>query len=212
MKCHSNSDEGLRSARIVLGFLLAVTVARAQPCSPGSMTGEPSADARIPSFLTAWVAKYPTSTLPARMDALTGRTCNVCHSPPNLNTHGNCYRDDISALTGLGMAIEQALDQLDGEDSDGDGVSNGDEIRAARPEAGEVGYNPGLIGDFGTDPCGNDPDAPVTNMSETPASSVPAISDWGVVVLALSLLTAASLLLRRRKAGPLFVSTKTAGK
>jgi hypothetical protein len=149
--------------------------------------------------MNAWIAKYPTSTLPARMNTLTGRNCNVCHHPPDFGTQGNCYRNAIAVLMNQGMSVDEALNQLDTVDSDGDGVSNGQEILAPRPEVGEIGYNPGLIGTLGTDPCGTNPSATVTGVPETPPGPpVPAVSDWGMVMLVLLLVTAASVVLRKR--------------
>ena len=172
---------------------------RAQPCVAPATLGDNGQAALVPSFLDAWITKYPTSTLPARMSAQTGRDCNVCHHPPNLNTPGNCYRDALAELINLGVGIDDAINQLDSQDSDGDGVSNGEEALAARPEAGEVGYNPGLIGDLGTDPCGTNPATAVTGVSETPAGAlVPATSFWGMAGLTLLLLIGVSLVLRSR--------------
>lgn len=174
------------------------SAARSQPCAATRTYGDQQS-AVVPSFLDAWVAKYPSSTLPARMSAQTGRDCNVCHHPPNLNTPGNCYREALTELMNQGMSIQDALSQLDPLDSDGDGVSNGQEALAPRPEPGQIGFNPGLVGDLGTDPCGSNPTTPVTNVSETPPPPpVPAISSWGVVSMALLVVTGASLILRRR--------------
>ena len=178
------------------GILQAGDMLHAQPCMPSAR--QDSEVALVPSFLNAWIARYPTSTLPARMDALTGRDCNVCHHPPNLNTPGNCYREDLAELINLGMPIEDAINQIDPVDSDGDGVSNGDEILAARSEPGEIGFNPGLIGETGTDPCGTNPASVVTGVPETPPLPVPAVSVWGIVASALLLVIAGSVLLRRR--------------
>lgn len=150
----------------------------------------------FPTYLMAWQTKYPSSTLDDRMQALTGSDCNVCHHPPSRSDLGNCYRNDIITLLGQGLTIEQALDQLDGEDSDGDGVANGAEINAPRADQpGEVGYSPGLVGATGTDPCGADPDEVVTGELETPPGPVPAASTWGVVNLMLVMLAAASVIL-----------------
>lgn len=200
MKTLRSSDHRLIRVAVLFAFAFAAVDVQGQPCAPTTTAAEDAPPgARIPSFLDSWINKYPTSTLPARMNALTGRDCNVCHHPPNLNTPGNCYRDDIAELLGLGMSIEDALNQLDGVDSDGDGVTNGEEAVTARPEAGEVGYNPGLIGDLGTDPCGTNTNQAVTGMAETPAlAAIPAVSQWGFVVLSLFLVISASLVLRRR--------------
>lgn len=182
-----------------IGLTFGVVGVKAQQCSPPMKDKGVSSQRLVPTFLDAWIAKYPTSTLPARMEALTGRDCNVCHHPPNLNTPGNCYRADLAELINLGMTIEDALNQLDTVDSDGDGVTNGEEAVAARPEAGQFGFNQGLIGELGTDPCGTNPSSAVTGMSETPAQAlVPAVSDWGMIVLGLLMAISASLLMRKR--------------
>lgn len=195
---HASNDRLIMTC-VAMGLTFGVMNVQAQQCSPAAKGGDGSAQLLVPSFLDAWIAKYPTSTLPARMDTLTGRDCNVCHHPPSLNTPGNCYRSDLAELLLGGMTIQDALNQLDAVDSDGDGVSNGAEAVAARPEAGEYGYSPGLVGEQGTDPCGTNPSQAVTGMLETPPPApVPAVSDWGVIALVLLLLISASLLLRRK--------------
>ena len=153
----------------------------------------------FPTYLSAWEARYPDSTLPARMAAATGANCHVCHHPPSRSLPGNCYREDIKGLLGSGLSIEEALEQLDAEDSDGDGVGNGVEIMAARFDlAGEVGYNPGLVGPNGTDPCADDPGEVVTGAQETLPGDVPAVSEWGLVVLVLLVASAGHLVIRQR--------------
>ena len=153
----------------------------------------------FPNYLGAWEARYPDSTLPARMAAATGADCHVCHHPPSRSLPGNCYRENIIALLGSGLSIADALEQLDAEDSDGDGVGNGAEIMAAVVDLpGEVGYNPGLVGPNGTDPCADDPSEVVTGAQETPPSDVPAVSEWGLIVLVLLLASAGHLVIRQR--------------
>lgn len=183
------------------GFLCTVPPIYAQTCLPSgsSASGNSSTNLLAPAFLDAWTAKYPTSTLPARMNTLTGRTCNVCHNPAAFNAPGNCYREDMIELLQLGNTPEAAIDQLDSVDSDGDGFPNGQEILAARAEAGQIGFNPGLVGSLGTDPCGDDPKAAASGVAETPAGPpVPAVSDWGLIASALLLASAGTLILRRR--------------
>ncbi len=64
------------------------------------------------------------------------------------------------------MSITEAIDNLDVADSDSDGYPNGQEAVTPRPD-GEVGYNMGLVGDLGTDPCADDPTEVVTGVPET---------------------------------------------
>ena len=121
-------------------------------------------------FLDAWVLEYPASTLPARMLALTGMSCNVCHHA-GPGVQGNCYRETLAAYVVQGSSMEEAIALADTDDSDLDGVPNGVEIMTAREgEPGQIGYNPGLVGDTGTDPCGDPPNEVVTGVPETPAS------------------------------------------
>lgn len=149
-------------------------------------------------IMQAWEAKYPTSTLPARMQATTGNTCYLCHHPPSFDLPGNCYREDLSTLIAGGATDAEAIDQLDLVDSDGDGVANGEEATTVREDQpSEVGYNMGLVGPTGTDPCSMNPAEAVTNQLETPPQAIPAASEWGLVVMALLLLVVGTLRLRR---------------
>ncbi len=119
------------------------------------------------SYMSVFQARYPASTLPARMNAATGSACNVCHHPTDRANPGNCYKIALVARIDAGRTITQALADVEAADSDNDGVSNLDEILMPRADLpGQVGYSPGLIGDVGSDPCG----APgtLTNQPETP--------------------------------------------
>lgn len=196
---------GCRNARwfvLAMLALLVKGVSGADSCvSVGTETGQAvGANAAAPYFLSAWVDRYPTSTLPARMSALTGSACNVCHHPSAFNDAGNCYRADLINLIGQGMTPTQAIDQLDTVDSDGDGIPNGEEATTPRPEANEIGYNMGLIGDSGTDPCATNPAEPVSGVPETPpGNAIPTVSQWGLVVLVIVQCIAGTLILRERE-------------
>jgi hypothetical protein len=75
----------------------------------------------------------------------------------------------LKARIDAGRTEAQAIADIDAEDSDGDGVSNHDEILAARTDLpGQIGYSPGLIGATGTDPCGTNPATAVSHVLETP--------------------------------------------
>lgn len=196
---------GVRNTRllaIATPLLLISTVSRADPCVPAGTGDRQAATANVaaPSYLSAWEDKYPSSTLPARMSALTGSACSVCHHPSAFGDPGNCYRADLITLLVQGLTIEQAIDQLDAVDSDGDGTPNGEEAVAPRPEVGEIGYNMGLIGATGTDPCATNPAEPVSGISETPPdNSIPTVSQWGLVVFVIVQAIAGTLILRRRE-------------
>ncbi len=120
-----------------------------------------------PDFLTAFENRYPASTLPARMQAKAGSSCNVCHRPPNRGEPGNCYRDALTARLSVGRTIEQALADVEAMDSDNDGTDNVTEILAVRTDLpGNVGFSPGLVGPTGQDPCGAAGN--ISNQLETP--------------------------------------------
>ncbi len=157
----------------------------------------------FPMFESAWQAKYPDSTLLDRMDDLTDSSCSVCHSPAGIEEPGNCYREDLATLIGQGFTVATAIEQLDAEDSDGDGFTNGEEAAAPRPgEPGEFGYNMGVVGDVGIDPCGIDPGEQVTGVPETPpAQEVATASGWRAAWMALVMLSAGGgVILQRRSA------------
>lgn len=177
--------------REVIGCVLLVVTVAASPSWA------------VPANLTAWIAKYPSSTIPDRFDAtVAGGRCNICH---HLNVPGedgtNCYRGALVGFRDQGMSIEEALDAADALDSDGDGVANGVEILMPRDDfSGDVGYAPGYVGPMGTDPCFSDPAAAVTEQLETPPQPIPAASTWGLVVMLLSLMVMGTLMLSRRPA------------
>jgi hypothetical protein len=141
----------------------------------GLMTVIVAAPAAVghPNYVTAFQSAYPSSTLVTRMGTAAGQSCFVCHQPNgnNYSRAGNCYRMDLKARIDAGRTVAQAIADVDQMDSDGDGVSNHDEILWVRTDLpGQVGYNPGLIGATGTDAC-----APaayvtvaVTQQRETP--------------------------------------------
>jgi hypothetical protein len=136
------------------------------------MAAFPAPSLAWPDFLQAWQARYPTSTLPQRMSALTGSQCNVCHTPPNRFDIGTCYRLALRDQLNLNLTIEQALEAVHNMDPDGDGVPSGVEILMPRSDApGQIGYHPGLVGPGGRDPCAVNPSNPVTGQSETPAAA-----------------------------------------
>ena len=156
-----------------------------------------SAHAR-PKYLDAWKVKYPSSTIPARMEATLGLECYTCHNPAGFGLPANCYRRDLVALIQGGNTIQDALDQLDAEDSDSDGFANGVEATMARTDSADIGFNQGLVGATGTDPCGPDPGLSLTGVSETPPDPIPTVSQWGLLIMGLLVLaTGTSILVRR---------------
>lgn len=148
-----------------------VVMAAAALVSVPSLTLDATA---LPNYLDAFMARYPGSTIPNRMEKLAGAQCYTCHHPP-IGFNGSCYRLDIRERLHAGMSIEQALTDVENIDSDGDGFTNLEEILSPRQDMpGEVGYHPGLVGPVGIDPCLNI--GPVSHVSETPVRVCPA--DW----------------------------------
>lgn len=180
------------------GFAAGAFAAPVQECPLDARMKGSGTSSRRPSILDAWKLKYPTSTLPDRMQAQAGWDCNTCHDPAGLGLEGNCYRKDFVELIQGGSTVEEALDTLDGMDSDGDGWTNGVEATMQRTDSADIGYNMGLVGDTGTNPCGTTPTTPITGVSETPPDPVPTVSQWGLVIMSLLVLAAgASILVRR---------------
>ncbi len=133
-----------------------------------------------PNYLAEWMNQYPSSTLPVRMQMLTGNDCNVCHQPPQTNRPGTCYRDTIAGFIAQGFSMKNAIREAGTVDSDGDGTINNDEINMPRlDQPGHVGYHPGLRDPIGRDPCATDPLAAVTNELETPPAPCPSDLDDG---------------------------------
>jgi hypothetical protein len=146
----------------------AILAGLALACTAGvSVLSTPRADA-FPSYLQAWEARYPASTLPDDMATLVGSSCFTCHNPNDFST-GTCYRVDIINRLKAGDTIQQALAAVETLDSDGDGVPNLVEILAPRPGGAQVGFHPGLRGPAGVDPCYTPgPNDAVSSRSETP--------------------------------------------
>lgn len=189
-----------------LFLLLAVggigaDAAPVQECALDARANGSDAPALTPSILDAWKLKYPTSTIPSRMATLSGSECYTCHDPAGFGLSGNCYRNDLVALIQGGSNVADALNSLDGVDSDGDGYANGVEATMQRTDSADIGYNMGLVGDTGTNPCGATPSTPITGVSETPPAPIPTVSQWGLVIMCLLILAAGrSILIRRRGA------------
>ncbi len=140
-----------------------------------------------PNYLTAFTTKYPTSTLPARMLAVTGSSCNVCHAVGDTAAAGTCYKDALVAALGTGVNISTALTNVALQDSDGDGVPNQVEILMARTDLpGQIGYHPGLKGPTGTGPCNANTSAAVTHQPETPPATCYANCDGSTAAPALT--------------------------
>lgn len=130
-----------------------------------------------PDYLQAFKNRYPTSTLPDDMEAVVGVQCYVCHNPSQFFGDLNCYRKDLILRLRAGRSIQEALADIEHFDSDGDGVDNLAEILAPRSDGADwgyppnrVGFNPGLVGPLGADPCYSDPLAPQTFRPETPVT------------------------------------------
>lgn len=134
-----------------------------------------------PGYLEAFEARYPGSTLVYDIILSAGSACNVCHNTNAFFGDWNCYRRDIIRELRKGASIEQALANIEQFDSDADGFVNVEEILAPRQgsNGASIGYNPGLVGPLGTDPClsitieGTPGSAlPVTFRLETPPAVV----------------------------------------
>lgn len=149
---------------------MPIAVRCAMPCAALTLLATAYPAAALPDYYDAWVKRYPTSTIPQRMQAAAGSVCYTCHTPPSVSEEGTCYRIDLRSRLHQGQTIEQALAAVEWLDSDNDGVPNLVEILAARTDLpGQVGYHPGLVGPTGVSPCSSTPMVPVSNQNETPA-------------------------------------------
>lgn len=154
------------NACVSAGVIAAIAVVVAAPAPEARATN---------GLKNAFAARYPGSTLLSRTAAATGNQCYVCHHPNDTGNPGNCYKEAIALRIAAGRTNAQAIADVELMDSDGDGVNNRDEILLARTDmTGQVGYNPGLIGAKGTDPCFTNTTAAVTNQLETPPTTCPA--------------------------------------
>lgn len=83
------------------------------------------------SIVTAgdFCKKYPSSSF---CDGMGHADCNLCHaSPPGLNPYGEDIRNNLSGP--LSEKLIEALGKVENNDSDGDGVSNKDELNGGHP-------------------------------------------------------------------------------
>ncbi len=139
-----------------------------------ALIGERAADA-FPTYLDAFIARYPTCTTPQRLENTVG-ACSNCHSPLSYGLEATAYRLAVRDRLRQGMTIQQALAAVEPLDSDGDGVRNIDEILRPRPQVAgqpqDIGYHPGLVGTRGVDPLVSLTD-PVTGMPESPLPRCP---------------------------------------
>lgn len=144
---------------------ICASLAAAALYFPGGAARDASA---FPSYLDAWQARYPTSTIPARLEAGGGARCYTCHNPTTFGTEGTAYRLAIRARLIAGRTIQQALADIEQDDSDGDGVRNLDEILRPRTDLpGQIGFHPGLVGNGGFDLLIN-PNQAITGVLESP--------------------------------------------
>jgi hypothetical protein len=128
--------------------------------------------AAFPFYAVEWQNRYPTSTLDERMSSTFGAVCYVCHVPEDFGEEGTCYRLAIRERLNQGDTIQQALAFVEPLDSDGDGVSNLDEILASRADLpGQVGYHPGRVGPTGLPTCPPGNTFIGTGVPETPPPS-----------------------------------------
>lgn len=147
-------------------------------CSTLAITGSaallwfiPAPALATPQVRDAFRARYPSSTLLTRTAAAYGDECYMCHQPTNTSRTGNCYRMALRARINAGRTRDQALADVELLDSDGDGVNNITEILMVRTDGvAGVGYNPGLVGATGTDPCATAglTTVAITHQLETP--------------------------------------------
>lgn len=176
MKIYSRRSPGARGPRTHRGaearWLLAVIAGGTLVVLAATASGRAN-----PDYLQAFKDRYPSSTLPEDMEFTLGVQCYVCHNPSQFFGDLNCYRRDIIQRLRAGRTIHQALADIETTDSDSDGVNNLSEILTPRFDGAgwgapfpRIGFNPGLVGQTGADPCYSDPAQPQSFRPETPGT------------------------------------------
>ena len=88
-----------------------------------------------------WAARYPSSQSDDNMISATGSACQLCHQTSSGGNTWNLYGWAVKLRRDAGDTIDQALSNVEGDDSDGNGDSNLVEINAnAQP-----GWVPGAV-------------------------------------------------------------------
>lgn len=183
--------------RMAIGILLVLALAAVV----GAVSTSASAN---PDYLAAFRGTYPTCTIPDELNIVSA-ACYTCHNSNAFFGDWNCYRRDLISRLRAGRSITEAIRDIETWDSDGDGTDNLTEILYPRP-GGLVGYNPGLVGPQGTDPCltlafDDVPGStlPVTGRLETPPPLTGACCIGGVCAVTTPNACAGA---SRRFAGP----------
>ena len=93
------------------------------------------------TFPGDWATQYPSSQTDDNMISATGAPCQMCHENDNGGNTVNLYGWAIKQRLDAGDTINQALSNVESQDSDGNGDSNLVEINAnAQP-----GWVPGAV-------------------------------------------------------------------
>jgi predicted CXXCH cytochrome family protein len=103
--------------------------------------GDPEIAHARNNFYATWDSAYPASISDDNVITGTGTNCAICHSASGGGNPWNAYGWDMRVETKAGSSTAVALANIEGLDSDGDGVSNIDEINAGTQPGWTNGNN-----------------------------------------------------------------------
>jgi hypothetical protein len=146
----------------------------------------------FPNIRNDFFAAYP-SAVGSRLDSVPSNAghCGVCHYNFQGGGDRNFYGQAVEALPNRTPA---EILSIGSDDSDGDGVSNDDEILVSAAYTNTPTF-PGLL----PDNIGLVSGVDLVDIEDflVPVSAIPAASDWGLIVFALLTLTAGTIVWRR---------------
>ena len=148
----------------------------------------------FPGIRSEFFTAYPSATGTA-LDTLTSPNvpnhCGVCHYDFNGGGPRNPYGQAVEASAQNAAAIAA----LGGDDSDGDGFTNDEEILGVGTASNTPTF-PGLAPGVTATSTQNVDLGEIQN-SITPALGVPAVSDWGMAALTFMLLAGGTIIWRK---------------
>lgn len=120
-----------------------------------------SMGAFFPFYLGTWQGVYPSSLSDDNVIGGTGSSCQLCHRDDNGNDPFNAYGWDLREEYEVLFDMPAAIAAVGGDDSDGDGISNNDEIAADTQPGWTEGANNTIFFEDGSTQGGQSPPAAI---------------------------------------------------